>query len=98
MSSDFNNRMDAQREFLKIINARTWASEPLFGLSQGAIDRWSAANQLTQSDRIVALVKRAGEALYFLANKSQEQVSPEYRRASNDFTAIIEEARSEIAC
>jgi hypothetical protein len=87
-----------QREFLKIINAHAWASEPLFGLSQGAIDRWSSANRLMQSDRIVALVERAGDALYFLANKSQEQVSSEYQRASNDFTAIIEQARSEIAC
>jgi hypothetical protein len=97
MSSDFNNRMDAQRQFLKIINARAWASEPLFGLSHGAIDRWTSVNQMTQSDLIVALVKRAGDALYFLANKSQEQVSPEYQRASNDFATIIEQARSKIA-
>jgi C4-dicarboxylate-specific signal transduction histidine kinase len=95
MNNSFNNRMDAQREFLKIVNSRRAEVEPLLALSSGAIDRWVAANRMAQEDNLVALVRKAGDALFFLANKSQEQVSMEYKQASGDFAALVEQARQE---
>lgn len=96
MSNSFNNRMDAQREFLKIVNSRKTGVEPLLALSQGAIDRWAAANRMAQDDNLVALVRKAGDALFFLANKSQEQVSAQYMQASGDFVALVDQARHEM--
>ena len=96
MSNSFNNRMDAQRDFLKIVNTRRWAVEPLLALSNGAIDRWIAANRLAHGDRLVVLARKAGDALYFLANKSQEQVSMEYERASGNFATLVEQVKKEI--
>jgi hypothetical protein len=95
MNNSFNNRMDAQREFLKIINSRRAEVEPLMALSSGAINRWVAANRIAQDDNLVALVRKAGDALFFLANKSQEQVSIEYRQVSSEFAALVDQARQE---
>jgi hypothetical protein len=97
MNNSFNNRMDAQREFLKIVNARRTGMEPLLALSRGAIDRWVVTNRMAQDDNLLALVQKAGEALFFLANKSQEQITTEYKQASGDFAALIEQARQETA-
>lgn len=94
--NDFNNRMDAQREFLKAINVVEWRAEPLVALSRGAIDRWISVNQLPAKDAIVLLVEEAGDALYFLANKSQEQVSSEYQDASEGFGRLIDLVRDEL--
>jgi hypothetical protein len=96
VSNDFNNRMDAQRTFLKVINSCDWAAEPLCGLSQGAILRWTSINSGQVPKRIADLVNDAGEVLYFLANKSQEQISPEYGDASKKFDAILTNARVEV--
>jgi N12 class adenine-specific DNA methylase len=37
---------------------------------------------------LVELVKDAAAKLFFLANKSQDQISDEYRRVSDDIEAI----------
>jgi hypothetical protein len=97
MTSDFNNRMEAQREFLKEVNSRAWPAEQLSALSEGAIQRWITVNRLESRDEIVLQVKNAGEALYFLANKSQEQVSEEYQRRSNDFATILRRLKEAMA-
>jgi hypothetical protein len=75
---EFNNRIAAQREILRVVNQRPWRAEQLFGLSSKAINRWVAVNQIDQDSRLVSLVKEASEKLFFLANKSQEQISEEY--------------------
>ena len=93
---DFSNRMQAQREFLKVINSRDWPREQLSALSSGAIQRWIIANRLDATDALVICVRGAGEALYFLANESQQQVSNEYRARSRDFSLLIHEAKSTI--
>jgi hypothetical protein len=71
--SEFINRITAQRDILNILNQSSWQEE-LFGLSSGAIDRWVTVNRLSISSEVVILVKLAAEKLFFLANKSQEQV------------------------
>ncbi|SPK71028.1 conserved protein of unknown function [Cupriavidus taiwanensis] len=76
--SEFNNRIDAQREVLRLVNSIHW-SEELFGLSQGAIDRWASINKIDPAAELSATVRDAAAKLFFLANKSQEQVTEEYR-------------------
>ena len=93
MKREFNNRIDAQRNVLNIVNKLGWREE-LFGLSAGGIARWVEANQIPAGDQLHALVTRAAEKLFFLANKSQEQITGEYRALSievADLTRQIEQ-------
>ncbi|CAM3052894.1 hypothetical protein [Pseudomonas plecoglossicida] len=80
---EFNNRIDAQREILNLVNKRGW-SEELFGLSSGAIDRWVRVNGIDRSSDLSRLVYESASKLFFLANKSQEQVTDEYRLLSGE--------------
>jgi hypothetical protein len=89
MDDSFANRMDAQRAILKEINQVLWPSEQLFALSEVAIQRWASVNRLGPDDEIVRIAMEAGEALLFLANASQEQISPEYASRSANVAAIL---------
>ncbi|WP_161905616.1 hypothetical protein [Pseudomonas sp. L13] len=80
---EFNNRIDAQREILNLVNNKGWGEE-LFGLSSGAIDRWVRVNGIDRSSDLSRLVYESASKLFFLANKSQEQVTDEYRLLSNE--------------
>lgn len=90
MSDNFSDRMDAQRAILKQINQVTWPREELFALSEDAIQRWLSVNRLGEDYEIVKLAREAGDALLFLANASQEQVSPEYVSRTANVTAILD--------
>lgn len=86
--SEFSNRIEAQRQILRIVNRRSWGGEQLFSLSSKAISRWVDINRLDASAQMVCLVTAAAEKLFFLANKSQEQVSEDYRATSIAIAAI----------
>jgi len=96
--NDFNNRIDAQRNILRIVNKRHWRVEELSGLSNKAIDRWMLANQIDATTRLAELIRVAGRALFFLANKSQEQVTDEYKHRSQAVVALMYEIEIEIEC
>lgn len=93
MDDSFLDRMNAQRAILKQINQIRWSREELFALSEDAIQRWSSVNRLGEDNEFVKLAREAGEALLFLANASQEQISPEYASHASDVTAIFERLR-----
>jgi hypothetical protein len=84
---EFNDRMSAQRSILQLINREHWPSEELFGLSSRAIDRWVAANKIDDQSPLIKLVQSVSEKLFFLANKSQEQISDQYKSARADVIA-----------
>ena len=88
--SEFVDRMSAQRALLQVVNSREWHEE-LFGLSSLAINRWMDSNGISRGAEIVGLLRSASERLSFLANRSQMQVSEDYRRASRDVEALTEE-------
>ena len=88
--SEFNNRVAAQREILLGVNHRDWKEE-LFGLSSGAIDRWMNVNRLEADSSLVKLIRQAAEKLFFLSNKSQEQVTEDYRLLSGEVSALTAE-------
>lgn len=90
--SEFNDRIAAQRDILLIINCAEWKEE-LYGLSSGAISRWINANKLENNSVLIELIQNAAEKLFFLSNKSQEQITEEYKTLSrdvSDLTKIIE--------
>jgi hypothetical protein len=94
--NEFNNRIDAQRQILRLVNQRHGAREELFGLSSKAIDRWIGANQIDPECRLVLLVRDASSKLFFLANKSQEQISPQYQAASAEMSKLTTQIGLEI--
>jgi hypothetical protein len=96
-SYEFNNRIAAQRAILRTVNRFSWSTEPLVGLSNKAIDRWLAANQIEPASSLALLVKGAAAKLFFLANKSQEQISTEYVSVRSEIIATHESIKSEIA-
>jgi hypothetical protein len=99
MMSDFNNRIAAQRDVLVIVNTLTW-KEPLYGLSAGAMDRWKKANAIEESSLLASLLVEAADQLFFLSNKSQEQITEEYKslvRTVRDITQKIKLVISEIS-
>lgn len=77
--SEFNNRIKAQREALKVVNGSGLFRESLLSLTEKAIDRWSNKNNLSNTDRAIILLKEMSGTLFFLANKSQEQVTEDYK-------------------
>lgn len=76
--NEFNNRIDAQRVILKLVNRACWEEE-LYGLSRGAIERWISINGINPEAELPRAVCESADKLFFLANKSQEQVTEEYR-------------------
>jgi hypothetical protein len=86
--NEFNNRIAAQRAILQVVNRRGSFSEELFGLSRKAIDRWILANHIDAQSRLVSLIYETSEKLFFLANKSQEQVSEEYEMVSSEIARL----------
>lgn len=91
--TEFNNRINAQRDTLKIVNSQENQNEPLLGLSEKAIDRWVINNNIHGSDPLVPLIKEISEKLFFLANKSQEEITEDYKNLSMKVSALISELK-----
>ncbi|WP_263063187.1 hypothetical protein [Dickeya dadantii] len=99
--SEFNNRITAQRNALKIINGSGLFREPLLSLTEKAIDRWSKNNGVGNYDSTVLLLKLMSETLFFLANKSQEQITDDYKALSekvdNQLSELTREVKAKIS-
>lgn len=96
MHHEFNNRIAAQRSILRVINRKPWSGEQLFGLSSKAVDRWVSVNRIAPNSRLVELIKDVSRQLFFLANKSQEQVSDEYTAIRAEIAATCDAIRTEL--
>lgn len=81
--TEFGDRIRAQREVLRAVNSAIW-TESLFGLSNQALRRWTDRNAIPPAAELVKYLRVASERLGFLANRSQMQVSDEYRQAWQD--------------
>jgi hypothetical protein len=93
---EFNNRIAAQRAILRVVNRKPWGSEPLLGLSSKAIDRWVSVNRVEPDSHLVKLVKDVSAKLFFLANKSQEQISGEYTAVRAEIIAACDAIKIEL--
>ncbi|WP_295220281.1 hypothetical protein [uncultured Chryseobacterium sp.] len=77
MKAEFNSRVDLQREVIKIINKRSLKSQ-LTGLSKPAIDNWFYVNNISNELLKTTLID-ISEKLFFIANKSQDHITEEYK-------------------
>ena len=81
--NELNNRIDTQRAVLKLVNGSHKYHESLLSLSSQAINRWASDNRIGQDCKEVELLMKISGRLFFLANKSQEQVTEEYGKLSD---------------
>ncbi|MDH5230928.1 MAG: hypothetical protein OEY38_12755 [Gammaproteobacteria bacterium] len=95
--NEFNNRISAQRDVLTLVNSIQHYREPLFGLTEKAINRWVTHNAINVSDPIVTILKSLSENLFFLANRSQEQITEDYKVLSIRISDLISTLRQELA-
>ena len=93
--SEFNNRIAAQRDILLIVNCGKWKEE-LYGLSSGAINRWININNLETDSVLIELVQKAAQKLFFLSNKSQEQITEEYKSLSRNVSILTRKIEVEV--
>lgn len=93
--NEFNNRIELQREVIKIVNKRGFDNQ-ITGLSDDAIKRWLSDNQLAKDSQLTLLIYEIASKLFFLANKSQEQITDSYKKLSSDVSNLVEELRLEI--
>ena len=66
---EFNNRMDAQRDILEVVNRQAGCSEELCGLSKKAIERWITSNQLNRKSDTCNTLFQIAKKLFFLADR-----------------------------
>ena len=92
--AEFNDRIKAQRSILKVINSKS-RKEELFGLSELAISRWINANNI-KDNVLISFVYKSGDKLFFLANKSQEQVTDDYVILVNEIKLIAQKIKKHL--
>lgn len=93
---EFNSRIAAQRNILQICNKRQWQKEELLGMSKKAIQRWVVINKINPESNLVELITIASSKLFFLSNKSQEQISDQYNLIFSEIVNISEKIKEEV--
>ena len=77
MKAEFNSRVDLQRQVLKLVNHTKFDTQ-LAGLSKPALDNWIFSNNI-ENDELISSLHSIAEKLFFIANKSQDQITEEYK-------------------
>lgn len=77
MKAEFNSRVDLQRQVLKLVNHSKFNTQ-LAGLSKSALDNWIFLNNI-KNDKLINSLYNIAEKLFFIANKSQDQITEEYK-------------------
>ncbi|KIA99447.1 hypothetical protein OA93_04585 [Flavobacterium sp. KMS] len=94
--NEFLNRITAQREVINIINQEKKLSFPLVGLSLKSIERWKKENSISDDSEISKIINLIASKLFFLANKSQEQITGEYKLLSKNVSELINHLKNNI--
>ncbi|TLV00402.1 hypothetical protein [Dyadobacter luticola] len=93
---EFLNRIAAQRAVINIVNGGRKFVFPLVGLSLKSIERWRHENSIGENSEILIILNLISAKLFFLANKSQEQITKEYRLLSKNVSELIEHLNQNI--
>lgn len=92
---EFNNRIELQREVIKIVNNSTFENQ-ITGISKKAIERWVMDNNVPVNSKSIKLLYLISSKLFFLANKSQEQITENYRKIKSNISEIVNELKNVI--
>lgn len=86
---EFLNRITAQRKVINIVNKEAKLTFPLVGLSVKSMERWQLENSISNDSELIKLLYLISSKLFFLANKSQEQITNEYKLLSQSVSELI---------
>lgn len=86
--NDFLNRIGVQRKVIKIVNNNNYKIH-LTGLSIKAINKWRSENNIKKETKVVKILVQISSKLFFLSNKSQEQITEDYKSISRDIDKYI---------
>lgn len=86
---EFLNRITAQRKVITIVNKQRGDCFPLVGLSAKSLERWKSENSISDESELMKTLYLITSNLFFLANKSQEQITNEYRLLSKSVSDLI---------
>ena len=92
---EFNNRIELQREVIKIVNNSKFKNQ-ITGISKKAIQRWIMDNSVPTNSEIIEILYLISNKLFFLANKSQEQITENYKKIKFEISKIVTELKSKI--
>lgn len=92
MKAEFNSRVDLQREVIKIVNEKDYKNK-LNGLSKPTIENWILNNNIS-NDALKKCLITISEKLFFIANKSQDQVTEEYKNLQISVRSNIVELKN----
>lgn len=88
---EFQNRVEAQREVIRVVNSAIQLNEQLMGLASKAIGRWVIRNNIDDSNNAVTKIYDIAGQLFFLATKSQEPIDGDYAKVSSEVYKSISE-------
>jgi hypothetical protein len=94
---DFRSRAAAQRALLRTVNASGRWREPLYGLTDEAVERWIMRNELSGEARLPSLLRHASSALCALANQSQAAVVDEAAQSVEQIARLRDAIAREVA-
>lgn len=94
--NEFLNRITAQRIVVRIVNKEKKFSFPLIGLSAKALERWKFENAISDDSKLLNILYQIASKLFFLANKSQEQITDEYKLQSVNISKMIDALENSI--
>jgi hypothetical protein len=86
---EFLNRITAQRKVINIVNKENKITFPLVGLSAKSMERWQLENSISNDSELIKVLYLISSKLFFLANKSQEQITNEYKLISKTVSELI---------
>ncbi|KAA6334966.1 hypothetical protein EZS27_016774 [termite gut metagenome] len=86
--SDFLNRIDLQRKVIKIVNKSVYKFQ-ISGLSIMSIKKWKEENRINNDNDIFQLLILISSKLFFLSNKSQEQITEEYKNLTLEVSGFV---------
>ena len=86
---EFLNRITAQRKVINIVNKEEKIVFPLVGLSTKSMERWKLENSISNDSDLMKVLFLISSKLFFLANKSQEQITDEYKLLSKSISELI---------
>ncbi len=92
--NEFNNRIDLQRQVIKIVNSSNFKYQ-ISGLSKNSIERWVKENRIIDLEKS-NLLNEISSQLFFLGTKSQEQITEDYKIKSVEISNLITKLKDTI--
>ena len=93
---EYVSRMAAQRQALNLVNSFDRSGEQLNGLSRHAIQRWFDQSSIPEKLLIKSHLEKLSSKLSFLANESQQQITPTYRATAEQYFEILNDLQSKL--